>query len=90
MSDALISDAVAKSVSILRSIVRSEQMFIPVPPPSEGEIEKVPSISDVFTVPSVQAAKINDETTVPNDDSDTIEETTFPESDENTQDTKTK
>jgi hypothetical protein len=83
ITEKLIDDAANKLTSIMMSIIRNEELQGQTAPASEeGEINKVPSISDVFTVPSVQAAEIQDNTFEAETESEITEETIEPEPDE--------
>ena len=62
MIDEMTTDAIRKSASTLDALVRSIQLKLPAPQNTkDAEVNNQPSISDVFTVPSVEAAKIDDE-----------------------------
>jgi hypothetical protein len=80
MTDDMTADALTKSSSTIRSVVRSMQMQSPPPQNTiDAEVNNQPSISDVFTVPSVEATKIDEDTpdTVPRPE--ITEETIAPE-----------
>lgn len=78
-----IDNAAEKLTSIIASIVRNEKLRGPTAPASEeGEINKLPSISDVFTLPSVQAAEIQNNTFDSETESEFSEETITSESEE--------
>lgn len=79
MIDEMIDDGIRKSASTLNSLVRSLQLNAPAPQGTEdAKVNNLPSISDVFTVPSVEAGKIGDESPVETK-TETIEEETITE-----------
>lgn len=80
LTDDMTADALPKSSSIIRSVVRSMQTQSPTPQNTkDAEVNNLPSISDVFTVPSVEAAKIDEDTPASASQPEIIEETIIPE-----------
>ncbi len=66
--DMLLDDAAAKSVAVVSSLIRSERMRAASVNKPDSTDKRAPSISDVFTVPSVTPPVIEDKSR-PNTDS---------------------
>jgi hypothetical protein len=91
ITNKLIDDALSTATSIIVSILKSADMLQPiVQSGGDNDVNKTPSISDVFSVPSVDAPKIYEEKSVDVSTDKITEETIIPSSNENNSSTETK
>jgi hypothetical protein len=73
INESLINKAVDKSVSIIKSLIRnntSHKTLVRIP---EQKVDNTPSISDVFSIPSVEPLKIGNI-----EENDTVKKNTLP------------
>ena len=88
--DHLINDGATKSAGIISSLVRSEQLRAASLPKQDSADGHAPSISDVFTVPSVEPPAISNLPVIESSDSIPFESSAPPADDKNKSSTGTK